>query len=397
MESAAASYRRAHGLACEACVISRPAVTVTSCVEAQTSQPAVVVEPAVTIASGVEVQTGQPAIVEPVLHPAVNVAPAAADHEDALVVALARIKSLEADNSKLRFTNHSLKRKLVAVRSAQHEKSRKLRKCSKQKVKDDEKIVELNRTADASDLKRGRCRRYFSLRGGFTIAAKRCMANTASYALGLVMGMDVDPRTVRRWELRLRAAQIHSFRCWVRRKYEALFNPFCKGGLRIVFNRIRGDATNALVWRKTKLHVLELMLVFVHIAVTDDTPWNMIQEAIDDDCNRKIICDIHVVQATGTGYGMLGMIEAHLDSVGCPRFVDHPERYQPEDQQWHYALFDEVGVDSRPALLDSGALGEVPVEQPEPPDVPGLCLSFFIYLFLFISISVIFVFPFCFY
>ena len=51
--------------------------------------------------------------------------------------------------------------------------------------------------AEAAKLNRGRDgQRFFSTRGGFTMAIRRCISATSSYSLGLAMGLDVHPTTV---------------------------------------------------------------------------------------------------------------------------------------------------------------------------------------------------------
>ena len=75
-------------------------------------------------------------------------------------------------------------------------------------------------------LKKGSGQRYFSLKGGMTLALKRCLSNGSTYTLGITMGLDVSPPTIRRWEIKLRAARIAAMRAWHRGMYERLHEPF---------------------------------------------------------------------------------------------------------------------------------------------------------------------------
>ena len=133
------------------------------------------------------------------------------------------------------------------------------------------KFAAMEATMGSLCLKKGKANRYFSLRGGMWLAAKRCMSNTSSYSLGLVLSTDMSGQTVRKWERRLRAAMIVSLRRWMHKCYQLLCSPFKMGGLRIAFHRIRADATNTMLWQKAKLHVLELLSVFVLEPILDNS------------------------------------------------------------------------------------------------------------------------------
>ena len=63
-------------------------------------------------------------------------------------------------------------------------------------------------------VKRGRAERYFSVRGGLMLAARRAISRVSHSGLTLVLGLDVSRTTAQRWELSLRAsrfAAMHSF------------------------------------------------------------------------------------------------------------------------------------------------------------------------------------------
>ena len=83
--------------------------------------------------------------------------------------------------------------------------------------------------------------------------------------------------------------------------------------MRFVLLRVRADTTNALVWQKSKLHAMELRVTFALTPITSNTTWEEVKEGME---TKQILCDIHVIKGTASGNGMVGMIEAHLDSVG---------------------------------------------------------------------------------
>ena len=134
--------------------------------------------------------------------------------------AVNELKEAHAEIARLRLANQTLKRKYIEQKVANHGMQRKMRRLTA-------KAVKKEKTTEAMALvqKKGRAKRYFDFRSGMLLAAKRCMSNTASYSLGLALGIDVSGQTVRSWELELRAAQITSFRSWQRRSYQEMASP----------------------------------------------------------------------------------------------------------------------------------------------------------------------------
>jgi hypothetical protein len=59
-------------------------------------------------------------------------------------------------------------------------------------------------SAEASRLvqKRGPAKRYFTIGGGYSLALRRAVSNTASFTLGLTLGVDLSGQSVRNWEVR---------------------------------------------------------------------------------------------------------------------------------------------------------------------------------------------------
>ena len=168
--------------------------------------------------------------------------------------------------------------------------------------KKDAEIAKLRAEKEAADkkymLKKG-SGRYFSVAGGLMLALRRCLCNTAAYTAGLGFGLDVHGTTVRRWEVRLRACMLARFRDWLRTQDEACREPaiHLRQSLRIRFRQVRGDATNALVWMKCKLNVVQLHCAFVSDMVFKTTPWDTIVGNLQD---GQILADLATIRGTGT-------------------------------------------------------------------------------------------------
>lgn len=169
---------------------------------------------------------------------------------DATPESSCRISELHEENRRLREENALLRKKL-STRDKTIANLRSRLKCNARKVKRREKkVINAKQHSDTlalelkqKQLKRG-CGRYFCVRGGFNVALGRSLTNTAAYCVGLIMGTDADKKTIRNWELRLRAALQAAHREWLRAKECELAD---RGGF--VVHRIRSDATNALAWK----------------------------------------------------------------------------------------------------------------------------------------------------
>ena len=199
------------------------------------------------------------------------------------------------------------------VKSGAYWKSR----CEKLKVENDELKATIR--SHRQGVKRGAARRYFSTRGGLATALKRCMTNTASYSAGIFLEEDVSGTSVRKWEIKLRASMIVSFRFFQMRNCQALeqVNPYCTG-MKFMVQRFRCDATNVL-WKKNKLHVLELQSSYLPEAIPATAApeeWQTTFEPLVE--TRKCLAELQVVRGTGHARGMLGMIEAQMKTLRAP-------------------------------------------------------------------------------
>ena len=65
------------------------------------------------------------------------------------------------------------------------------------------KLGELE-TSGATNFKKGKSGRYFSVRGGLLLSLRHCVSRSSCNAMGLCLGMDVHRTTVQRWMIALR-------------------------------------------------------------------------------------------------------------------------------------------------------------------------------------------------
>lgn len=113
------------------------------------------------------------------------------------------------------------------------------------------------------------------------MAFKRAMSNASAFAIGLALETDLTTTTVTNWEIRARAALLASARHFHQEQREAIkemhkkaetaetIKPF----VTISMMAVRGDATNATVWQKSKLHTTEAARGFITDPVCSDSEW----------------------------------------------------------------------------------------------------------------------------
>ncbi len=132
----------------------------------------------------------------------------------------------------------------------------------KSKTKLQQLVKKLRAQLAAGKFHRGKMNRYLSTRGGFLLAARRCVANTGSRGIGIILGLDVGDKAIRRMEQRFRAASLWSFRCWNRHQHAKQLSSCIGGGLNIACYSIRSDGTNAAIWQRQKLVVTQVTCSF---------------------------------------------------------------------------------------------------------------------------------------
>jgi len=162
------------------------------------------------------------------------------------------------------------------------------------------RLVDLRTKPLKDRLKRGKKGRYLSLRGGYGIALKRVMCKTAAHAMGITLETDIGPTTVRRWEVKLRAAQLLHFRRWQRQKYDEITqkNPYLRG-LKFIHHRVRSDGTN-VTWQCSKLQATEIESSFLPTPIPENAKlehWGKFYEDLE---TKRILAELQQIRGTGT-------------------------------------------------------------------------------------------------
>jgi hypothetical protein len=123
------------------------------------------------------------------------------------------------------------------------------------------------------------------------LGIKRALTNGAAYTLGLGISTDVAASTVIRWELRLRAALQASMKKFIELCYgEMELGRVCSPGLRLALHAIRGDATNANMLEKCKLHVAMVECAFILEPIKAETPWDVVYAGLE---YKRAMADLH--------------------------------------------------------------------------------------------------------
>merc|ERR1712079_304797 len=144
-----------------------------------------------------------------------------------------------------------------------------------------------------SQYKRGKLQRYFHIRGGLQMALSRCLANAAAYTVGYCLQIDVHRTTVCRYELLLRAvcaAAAHNSH-----KENAMRLSVDKSNkIRFQLHLMRGDATNAAIWQRSKLRVAEIESFYAVHDIDAEDSWAYVSGLLQ---HKKITGDMQVVGA----------------------------------------------------------------------------------------------------
>ena len=145
--------------------------------------------------------------------------------------------------------------------------------------------------------------RYFTARGGLSMALKRNLSNTPCSTMGIGLETNVHPSTVSRWELKLDGALRASSKQFYK---DADANLQVQGGIAV--HGIRTDSTNARVWHQHKLHVAEIISTY---------QLNGYTEPLDTCYLGDLLC---VYDASGLA--CRSMVLQQLTSMGCPTWVE---------------------------------------------------------------------------
>ena len=105
---------------------------------------------------------------------------------------------------------------------------RRLRRCTRHATRTAKDRMTLLQGASLSQQHewfRGRAKRYFCVRGGFTLVIRRILGGLSSRRTGVTLGVDVDGTTVNRWEMLFHASLVASVRRWYQERENALQEP----------------------------------------------------------------------------------------------------------------------------------------------------------------------------
>ena len=103
------------------------------------------------------------------------------------------------------------------------------------------------------------------MRGGFEMAIRRSGSNCAAWSVGIALGTDVSHKSVTKYEILQRTAQVASDRAFICASSQNMTEHAKEGasaGWKFRMAMVQGDATNATVWQRSKLHSSEATLVY---------------------------------------------------------------------------------------------------------------------------------------
>ena len=164
------------------------------------------------IADGICTALGITAAASSIIVPAGPPAPPA--HASAVAVARAAGAPEESDKdariAALEAANKSLRRRLDVS-----QKGKRRLRAANAFWRRSNKAALKQLEAMKMGIKKGKTRRYCSVRGGYGMAIKRVLSNVNTHSLGLMLETDISGTAVRQWELKLRASQLLSLRAWM--------------------------------------------------------------------------------------------------------------------------------------------------------------------------------------
>ena len=155
---------------------------------------------------------------------------------------------------------------------------------------------------------------WYTPRGGYLLAARRCLSNCAAYGLGFALTRNIHHTTVSRWEIKLRAAFVAAGRCFFHSATSELVQHRAgrEPGWMFFINQYRSDATNAAVWQRSKLHVTEITSCFTPQPILEETPF---AEVLRQAQRQTILGDLQVVK-DGSAEGTFSCIRKQIKSIG---------------------------------------------------------------------------------
>ena len=172
---------------------------------------------------------------------------------------------------------------------------------------------------------------------GVQVALRRGLTNVAAFKIGMILSMDIDGSTVCSWEAQTSACLIAASRSLHAEMIaiNKLGGPFQNSSI----IRIRCDATNAAVWQKQKLHVLEVRSTII--------------PAGSSPVSRTMLSDLLVVRRCDA-VGMLQLIKTQTQQLGVPAW-DSKAAVEDVKSFRAYVSCTDAGSDVKCARLAMGS------------------------------------------
>lgn len=208
-----------------------------------------------------------------------------------------------------------------------------------------------SRKTDSTNLTRpseffyGRCKRYLSVRGGCWLVLRRLISGMSANRLGLALSIDIHRTSVCRWEMLFAASLLARVRHWYSEMQRALAGPVISSTgeaepmagerhVRFATHWFCGDATNALVWQKTKIHTCRVESAYwCQELLKGKMPGSSAEvskfmQLFSEVEVRRSLCDLLEV-GDGKGESTHALYKKHFQSVGCPHWT---AAFQAEDE-----------------------------------------------------------------
>lgn len=113
--------------------------------------------------------------------------------------------------------------------------------------------------------------------------------------------------------MKLRASRVASFRCFQKEGYaNSCGRSLFPGGLRVITQRLRTDATNSRVFKEKKLNVLDLQTEFTSRPIFLSDTWGGLRCLGEQ---RRCLGQLQICNSSGDANHMLGMVDKQILSL----------------------------------------------------------------------------------
>ena len=150
--------------------------------------------------------------------------------------------------------------------------------------------------------------RYFTVRGGHSLALRRSCGNIGASCIGRVLQVDCHGTTVSRWEVLAHAALLVSSRIKYQELEELMYEP--SDSIKFALHCIRSDATNKSIWQKCKLHTV--LTASRYVLETENGFETHEQEHLTD----------ILVAESGSGVSTHALVKKQIGSVWLPTWTE---------------------------------------------------------------------------